>query len=66
MNRKIRFEKSSGNVFKDLDLPDAEELFLKATLGFVCFLLVNTIDKRFSKFCDKQKKIVNAYCSVKI
>ena len=66
MNKKIKFEKSSGNVFRDLDLPDAEKLFLKATLGFVCFLLVNTIDKRLSKFCDKQKKIAHTYCSVKI
>ncbi len=40
MNRKIKFEKSSGNVFRDLDLPDAEELFLKATLGFEVFQII--------------------------
>ena len=40
MNRKIKFEKSSGNVFKDLDLPDAEELFLKATLGLEVFQII--------------------------
>ena len=40
MNRKIKFEKSSGNVFRDLDLPDAEELFIKATLGFEVFQII--------------------------
>ena len=40
MNEKIQFEKSSGNVFKDLDLPDAEELFLKAKLGFEVFQII--------------------------
>ena len=40
MNNKIQFEKSSGNVFQDLDLPDAEELFLKAKLGFEVFQII--------------------------
>jgi len=40
MNKKIEFEKSSGNVFKDLDLPDADELYLKATLGFEVFQII--------------------------
>ena len=40
MNEKIQFEKSSGNVFKDLDLPDAGELFLKAKLGFEVFQII--------------------------
>ncbi len=40
MNKKIQFEKSSGNVFKDLDLPNAEELFLKAKLGFEVFQII--------------------------
>ena len=40
MSKKIEFEKSSGNVFKDLDLPDADELFLKATLGFEVFQII--------------------------
>jgi predicted XRE-type DNA-binding protein len=31
MNRK-RYEKSSGNVFRDLELPDAEEHLVKAKL----------------------------------
>ncbi|MSO19409.1 MAG: XRE family transcriptional regulator [Acidobacteria bacterium] len=30
----IEFEKSSGNVFADLGLPDASELFARAQLGF--------------------------------
>ena len=40
MSKKIEFEKSSGNVFKDLDLPDADALFLKATLGFEVFQII--------------------------
>ncbi len=40
MSKKIKFEKSSGNVFKDLDLPDAEKLFLKAKLGFEVFQII--------------------------
>ena len=39
-DKKIQFEKSSGNVFKDLDLPNAEELFLKAKLGFEVFQII--------------------------
>ena len=40
MSKQIKFEKSSGNVFKDLDLPDADELFLKAKLGFEVFRII--------------------------
>jgi predicted XRE-type DNA-binding protein len=40
MSKKIKFEKSSGNVFADLDLPDAEELLLKAKLGFAVFEII--------------------------
>ena len=40
MSKTIHFEKSSDNVFKDLDLPDAEELFLKAKLGFKVFQII--------------------------
>ena len=43
MSDKITSEKSSGNVFEDLGLPDAEELFLRATLGFKVF---QTIENR--------------------
>ena len=32
-NRKITFEESSGNVFADLGLDDAEELLTRAKLG---------------------------------
>jgi predicted XRE-type DNA-binding protein len=31
---EIEFEEGSGNVFADLGLPDAEELFSRARLGF--------------------------------
>lgn len=40
MSETIEFEKSSGNVFKDLDLPDADELLLKAELGYEIFRIL--------------------------
>lgn len=40
MSKEIKFEASSGNVFADLNLPDAEELFLKATLGYEVFQII--------------------------
>ena len=29
MSKEIQFEESSGNVFQDLNLPDADELYSK-------------------------------------
>ena len=40
MSEKIKFEQGSANVFQDLDLPDADELFLKAKLGFEVFQII--------------------------
>ena len=40
MSKEIQFEESSGNVFQDLNLPDADELYLKATLGFEVFQII--------------------------
>ena len=40
MSEKLQFEKISGNVFKELDWPDADELFLKAKLGFEEFRII--------------------------
>lgn len=40
MSKKVKFEESSGNVFADLDLPDAEELHLKAQLGYEVFQII--------------------------
>ena len=40
MSKEIQFEESSGNVFQDLSLPDADELYLKATLGFEVFQII--------------------------
>ena len=40
MQKVIEHEESSGNVYQDLNLPDAEELFLKATLGFEVFKII--------------------------
>ena len=34
MTKKIEFEESSGNVFEDLGLPDAKELYVKTQLAF--------------------------------
>lgn len=33
-SQKIEHEKGSGNVFADLELPDADELFVRAQIGF--------------------------------
>jgi len=39
-DEEIEFEKSSGNIFADLELEDAEELFMRAKIGFfVCKIL---------------------------
>ncbi len=43
MSDDIRSETSCGNVYKDLGLPDADELFMKAQLGFEVF---DQIEKR--------------------
>ena len=40
--KQIEFEAGSGNVFADLEMPDAEERFIRAQLGFhVVTLLKN-------------------------
>ncbi len=41
MSEKLEYEEGSGNVYQDLNLPDAEELFLKATLGFEVFKIIH-------------------------
>ena len=35
MNERVELEESCGNVFADLDLPDAEELHAKALLSIL-------------------------------
>ncbi len=37
---KIGFEEGSGNVFADLGLPDADELYLRAQIGFLVLELL--------------------------
>ena len=37
----IEFEEGSGNVFADLGLPDADELFARAQLGFVVYQILS-------------------------
>ena len=39
-NSKIQFEESSGNIFADLGLEDANELFVRAQIGFFVFKIV--------------------------
>ena len=41
MDKKEKFEKSSGNVFADLGLEDSEELRPKAELGAEIFRILN-------------------------
>jgi len=40
MSDDMRIYKSCGNVYKDLGLPDADELFIKAQLGFEIFSII--------------------------
>ena len=40
MSKKVEYEKSSGNIFEDLGLPDAGELLLKAELGYEIFRIL--------------------------
>jgi predicted XRE-type DNA-binding protein len=37
---KIAFEESSGNIFADLGLEDADELFMRAQIGFFVFKIL--------------------------
>ena len=39
-DQKIEFEESSGNIFADLGLPDADELFARAQIGFFVFKIL--------------------------
>ena len=38
--RKIEFEEGSGNVFADLGLADADDLFARAQLGFQVYKIL--------------------------
>ena len=40
MKETIEFEKSSGNVFADLGLPDAKEMYVKAVLAIKIMSLI--------------------------
>jgi len=39
-DEKIEFEESSGNIFADLGLEDADELFVRAKIGFFVFKIL--------------------------
>ena len=41
---RIEFEESSGNVFADLGLDDADELFARAQLGFHVYKILKDRD----------------------
>lgn len=40
--RKIEFEEGSGNVFADLGLDDADELYARAQIGFGVFKILES------------------------
>ena len=50
MIKKIKFEKSSGNVFEDIGLVDSDELYIRAKIGILVFQLLEG---------RKQKDIMN-------
>ena len=43
INTEIEFEKGSGNVFADLGLEDADDLFERAQIGFHILNLIDTL-----------------------
>jgi predicted XRE-type DNA-binding protein len=45
--REIEFEGSSGNIFADLGLKDAEKLFTRAQIGFCVFRVLG--DKKLKQ-----------------
>src|SRR5438874_646206 len=40
--RKIEFEESSGNVFADMGLPDADELFARSEIGIGVYKILES------------------------
>ena len=46
MTKKIEFEKSTGNVFEDLGLDDAEELQARGLIGFHVIELLKSKDMK--------------------
>ena len=43
INTEIKFENGSGNVFADLGLEDADDLFERAQIGFHILNLIDTL-----------------------
>jgi predicted XRE-type DNA-binding protein len=39
-DKKIEFEESSGNIYADLGLADADELLIRAQIGFFVFKIL--------------------------
>lgn len=54
-NRKIEYEIGSGNVFKDLDIPNPEEYLAKTHLAFIIEDLITQSGFRL----DEVSKILN-------
>lgn len=46
MSRNIKFERSSGNVFADLDIKDGEELQARGLIGFHIVALLKGKDMK--------------------
>jgi predicted XRE-type DNA-binding protein len=46
-DQEIEYEESSGNIFADLGLEDAEELFARAQIGFFVFRILE--DKKLKQ-----------------
>ena len=57
MGDDVRVTPSCGNVFKDMGLPDADELFLKAKLGML---------KVFSSLKERQTSLEEAASLFKV
>lgn len=46
-DEKIEFEESSGNIFADLGLEDADQLFMRSQIGFFIFKILE--DKKLKQ-----------------
>ena len=55
MTKKIEFEKSTGNVFADLGLDDAEELKARGLIGFHVIVLLKGKDMKQREIAELLK-----------
>lgn len=50
--KQIEFEEGSGNIFADLDMPNAEELLVRAQIGFHVATLISDRELKQQEAAD--------------